>query len=77
MSWFYSPDSGSLKPLSWQLYFPLQSGLNVVELYFSSLTMNNTRVTTVAKSHVGSVEKVIVSTAFLEQQKIEGDYSWV
>lgn len=33
--------------------------------------MNNTKVTTATKSHVGSTEKTIVSVAFLERQKIE------
>lgn len=45
------------------MYFLLQSGLNVVELYFSSLTMNNRKVTTVTKSLVGSM-RVIVSYCF-------------
>lgn len=66
MSWFYSPSSGSLKPPELTVVFPLTKGLRIVELYFSSLTMNNTKVTTAAKSHVGSTEKAIVSTAFPE-----------
>lgn len=77
MCWFYFPSSGSLKPPELTVAFPLQSGLNVLELYFSSLTMNNTEVTTVANSHMGSTEKAIVSTAFPQWQKIQGDYSWV
>lgn len=66
MSWFYSPSSGSLKPPELTVVFPLTKWLTYSGIVLLYPHNENTKVTTAAKSHVGSTEKAIVSTAFPE-----------